>query len=1631
MMRRYWHFVIDFHFVFNHLKRKTFTKQKQEFPHRFHQMSNKSSDSVDAILKQIKEITENDSLSTSSAQIENGKLIEDITVTSSIEEKPFIDYSNSDNRILQNDEDPELNYFLMKMSNLSGHSIDTLDDAANEFQKLKYDSNIKNNDFHFLNVNSNSLDDMMDMIEVMHDQKFMKNMPMNMMEYFPENGLLLNENDLIDDISLKEQEERINRIISQQEERNRTILNQTPEELYAEYRKFNQRPSQIAQNEFEPNEFDDLNKYLSSQNTQTDFPKINNINKPIEPNNQQKFSKYSSNQIYKNNSTQISNRSNKTDSISSSMINSNKTEDKSFKNSTHGQLSSRKQSYSTIEDKKKSKSQNSSNIESISPFEEESIEKGSSNHKTSSLLITEEEEYKSNIISSKLSKSKTTNSTISDQAEKDIRIDFLNPQSQKEEETEEDIFSFYSSKQSDQNQKSEIQPNPELFNDDDIHEEEEEIEIIEKVRQELKMRSESSQIEDPQIKKPQNLHVEPKIAKTKKEPSNKNKYIEHFSSHNDYSSSGNENEMQFNGKQNFDNSSNSNFAEIIAKSNKLENQLDRMKAQNNDLQFAQKDNEQKIASLQHENEILTSKISMQESQINRLSKANEDIQKVLKQTEDLMNSQSSEISSLIEQRNKLIEIIKTQNLQTEKYEQIISKTSNNHFIPNPAMPIQTINDQICNNRINSNPYQNTPSNYDESTILDSIMKSISSKFDSNDHNSNVSQNILNEICQLKESSHLPVNVRVVNIVNYLSSQLKNAETELIHIKDKLEHTKEKARKGNIHEKELLSLLQSELNFMSKLSRSTDLQSVLLYRPSLGKSLVLNQDEQNELTKHCVMVQKFIDDKIGFYSFEQVSTIAKELDYKVQNPHFHISNETEQIFTLMRTEKFEQVVSYLLSFLSTRIPEETVENDTKIQRFLKEQSKVNQKICEIDFHEIANLFIAQAIMNEILQNHIVDIQSQLVYSSRQNQKYAAQLSDHDELKASLEKAFKKLEKYHRKETRIQKVITKEMTHNESILNSTTITPSQIEIGNSSMKKSRRCHSVQKSTSTPKSTRKSRSASVENSISKKKKDKTDITTTIEEFLLQFREIASRLQNRENDMINFAKEVEELNQKHQLKYDKQKSTIQQLKQIVKDQQKKIQLIQKEKEIITSKLLEKDKNLDLVKTEINNMMQFHDSLRVLIENLMKDHLAQMQYLQKGVHRMVKQYQFLFTQFSQKQNSIYQIEKKNNLLKSNSVKDKNNFKRALKEMENQVELYQERYQRIEDEIRSIRSENERIVLDDQKLRSEFEQQKTELDAARTAIRANDIRFKSMQERYECEKKTLQSQLTAQMMKIQSKSTNELKNEQETRNNEIGQLISAAMPYLNSEQQLNNKSPLNIVTSLCSTIKNLTEERDLALIDSGDISNARKLLSIQNGMPISSTISELLTLLRDTQSKIDQAAKNNNIPQNIPTSNSNDWEIWAKRLINGVIGSQTSSSDEQLRSTLEEMILASVSQRTLLFRLQTFREEKKAFLKFDKSLIVSEPRSGTHQNPFFSHVLSPWRIILTAIISIRRMQHVAGCIPIYSVKNADQNSISVYDEDDSLNRKRKNKKRSDFNTKHHHKRMNSEESMNSDEINSN
>lgn len=168
-----------------------------------------------------------------------------------------------------------------------------------------------------------------------------------------------------------------------------------------------------------------------------------------------------------------------------------------------------------------------------------------------------------------------------------------------------------------------------------------------------------------------------------------------------------------------------------------------------------------------------------------------------------------------------------------------------------------------------------------------------------------------------------------------------------------------------------------------------------------------------------------------------------------------------------------------------------------------------------------------------------------------------------------------------------------------------------------------------------------------------------------------------------------------------------------------------------------------------------------------------------------------------------------------------------------------------------------------------------------------------------------------------------------------------------------------------------------------DIGNVQSLLDLERGDPISRRVKTLVEENKDLQMQIRQlkTTANNRAGTTEKLQTEVDrlrnqiaalkqWQIWASRL-NSVVKdvSSVNLTDERLRQSLEELVLNSRNSHSTSVKNRMLLDEKRLLRRFGSDLLY------TH----VSHRPSMGSLLL-AIVSIRRIQAVAGCLRFPTIR---------------------------------------------------
>ncbi|OHT06862.1 hypothetical protein TRFO_25038 [Tritrichomonas foetus] len=1639
----------------------------------------KSSESVESILKQIKEFTENDS--SSSTPVENmNDLIDDITITSSQSESNAeipqeLSEDDDDVHTSENDADPDLQFFLMKISKMTNHDVDNLDDATKEFQNMKFteDGNAESpvdygdfiNQFNDkFNVVTTSLDEVMDMVEIMQENKSSQlnpfdssSQPNGKINYFPD--ILKNIDDEFSDESIREREKQINDLINQQTQRNMSSSKQrrssdsfTHSDSKSHPQKsFNKednifsdnnnvkpkisRPHSSLQNGRRQSErmsstvssrAEDLDDFTNSQNSR--FSNHSNENSfQNEENNLNSSFSHSKSSRYSQNS-KLGNQPKDNDKMNSSISSKRNYNETLISNKSNSQSSNHTQSSNNSRSNLINELINNQINDPINKHAESNYSNGSQRNsysrnsrsksvdytsykkhqfeKENVLTENDEEEEVGNLsyssqISNRNSKLSSTNSSKSNSTNKKLnRNDQFNNLSdnfsdsfEMENKNTPNISSSSLTTPSKRSSSSSNRNNHKNFFTNSTNSNSNSNTNSSRTSKSNKQsqsttstpnRVINSMTSTPYSKSSRSDHTESFMKISQRDELSSSYIPPHISKRtssslsrrsasetrsksqsfqNEYDDANNEeffdtgensrSVQSFNKNYNHSRGSSIereneelefNNRRLISELDVLKRKIAELETENEQLKFAAMNSEEKVASIEHLNEKLQSQVSYQNEQIENLNNTKSNLQKVLDDFEKLLDN-SSEVTKLTQQREQLLKVLQVHETIHQQYDQIIehlnSEKSKFERI-NSSDKTNQFHEENSNDKKINNELIKPKDNTEIEDLLFKVCKA-SVRIGCNEAN------------QIKDdNSGVSSSVKILKIVNLLCNQiLENSLQKDENSKNHRNPKEEKDFDGNDEIRELknqnrqtLQVLEGELRFLQKLSHSNDLQKVVFYRPSQGKSLTIDKTAQSELIRHCVVVQKYIDDTIGFYSKDQIETLSKDFE----------CTDAQRIFTIMRTNEFEKKMKYIISFISPIYDNNNDDGEGDNKRIL------------------ADLFFAISIMNEILQNHIVDLQSQLVYASHQNQKLQLQLKDDESNKIMLDEANKVLKKLQHRENKIKKklihFLESDTDENESLnLSSTSAASSN-------------SHKSSSSTS-----------------------KQSLSSTVVSFCTEFKKLKEKYSVKSREIEAILIKAEEMKKCYRQKIEKKNKTSKTLKKIITSQKVELEKSVSMKEEIEKKYnllkIDSTNKIETMKNRLHEIETVCDELRKMVGQLKDEHHKQIEVLQNTCNSRFSSFEQSFESSSKDRETMTLLLKEKQILQNKIAADKRSFKRTIMEVQNQTQKFRGQYEQLSLEAKTLRIENEKLTSDANQALSDYEKMKSELDSANISKKSLELKLKAAEEKFENEKRTLQSQLSAKITSLQSDLQNQLKEDQSKQVQLIQQICEVSAKYLDLNNSKFN-SPVIVVKSLCQIIDDLKKSRDQYCTIVNDVTGAQEILGLTENASLSESLTTMIKKLNDANSKINELEKskkilNEKLAKTVnETANlqsqvacANQWEVWARR-INGIVNDShcATYSPDQLRLSLEESILASVAQRTLIFRVNTLREEKKAYIKFNKSILTERS------------IINPsWGVVLSIFIATRRMQQLAGCTPI----RIGQAAPSVVDESPSKNKRRSRK----------------------------
>jgi hypothetical protein len=275
------------------------------------------------------------------------------------------------------------------------------------------------------------------------------------------------------------------------------------------------------------------------------------------------------------------------------------------------------------------------------------------------------------------------------------------------------------------------------------------------------------------------------------------------------------------------------------------------------------------------------------------------------------------------------------------------------------------------------------------------------------------------------------------------------------------------------------------------------------------------------------------------------------------------------------------------------------------------------------------------------------------------------------------------------------------------------------------------------------------------------------------------------------------------------------------------------------------------------------------------------------------------------------------------------------------------------------------------------------------------LKLRALEERTNLERKTIQSQATAKVSVIHAEHSTlagKLKSEMEVAMRDLSELL----PEGNEPSDFRSA-----ISAITDEFTKLYHYKDLY----SEFSGIYQLLRLKPGSRILPHLRQLVEIRENVERKLsemDEMSKQNRLEREQmlldikkgeeQSTALRQWESWGQRIYRMLRNSEAAGArGKDLRFVLEEALLASVAQRSVLSRIQMLRDEKCMWNKFDRRLLTSRYPLRASARP-----------VIQVLAFARRVQRLAGHLPIALGVQAPTQIFM----DDFQTRRRKSRSRS-------------------------
>ena len=980
-----------------------------------------------------------------------------------------------------------------------------------------------------------------------------------------------------------------------------------------------------------------------------------------------------------------------------------------------------------------------------------------------------------------------------------------------------------------------------------------------------------------------------------------------------------------------------------------------------------------IGSLENQIVILKNENKALSDNLNALQKENNGLRQTLESMNQMMEAQMNEMCELGDQRSQLIDLSRRQGIVIEELEKL-SKTQS---VPAPKPKNET----------NLAKKQST----DDADEMYSLMSSIV-----NEITNSQTEEFAERICAIRDGSKKPVKDRIMDMVSSVISRLADCEAKMEAMSasdkeasDQVEHYKQKAR-------EILGFLEEELAFLQALTHSSDIQAAVFRAKQAPDASILSEESKTELIRKCALIGRFIEENLSEVTSERIDEKVP-LTANIQPTH---------IFELMQSSSFEEKLTNLSHLIDDN--------------------------ASLTLREVFDLLTAQVFINDLLKDHATDLHMRIAHCGHEIGSLKQEIEDTGDDLEQIEAMKKLVRHFRRRESKLRKYLSNyiEVSDQAAPVDMVEVLiqkiNDRIEKYHSDAVQSRKGQEAQNGQSSS-STRRNESASsrkgeeqrkTESSQSRKAEmvvdDEDEYPSSRKSSSHSSRRSSRSEKNRSEESRHSGKSGPRLSRLDEVEEELQRKDeeIESLKQELVKVQEKNEENERNRQIETEKhTKELQCQLDAIKDKLHDVVKQSEDQRqecLALKEELASKVDEIETLNKSTETMKESHQQEVTELNQKiTSSQAQIETMTKQISefetvlTNVKKQRQNLGNQIERLKNANTRLQESLDcqsaKIRDEFNAeivrLAEEKEQVCREKEALTSEIriltaknQQLSSENSSLNITKKSAELKLRGYQERLDSEKKNMQAKLTAHIaatQATQSKQVSELNEELEMALNELSGLIPDGVEA-------------GDLRTMVSTVEEEFEKMRTAqysyveLLE--DVNEVQRMLGIATTEKIAPIIRDIVNRKatndkftnESEQRKRQEASELDKLRKEVKKAEGQSgaliqWERWAKRVYRVVHEAEAVNlSNDQLRMTLEEALLASVSHKDVYMRIDSLRNQKAILMKYDKRVLL------TRQSP-----KAAFRPVIALCMFTRRVQKIAGCLPMSLSSRASESAAST------------------------------------------